>query len=69
MSKKGVSTTAEIIEWGDIERLIECAIANKIYNICPVIIFGSFLGLKVGDILKLKWKDALPRLSHNLSES
>lgn len=59
MSNKGKSTTANVIEWDDVDKLIKCAISNKQYTLASIIICGCYYGLKITDIRLLTWDDVL----------
>lgn len=59
MSRKGQTTTASILKWGDIERLYIVALNHKMYSMCRFIIAAACYGLHAEQVLSLKWKDVL----------
>ena len=56
MSKKLSITTADYLEWNQSMNLIRNLYNDKNYKMSLLISFGSFWGLRISDILSLKWE-------------
>ncbi len=56
MSAKFSTTTADHLEWSQSMNLIRNLYNDKNYKISLLISFGSFWGLRISDILSLKWE-------------
>lgn len=63
MSAKFSQTTADFLEWGQAMNLIRNLYNEKNYKMSLLISFGAFWGLRISDILKLKWSQV-----YNLDE-
>lgn len=63
MSAKFSQTTADFLEWGQAMNLIRNLYNKKNYKMSLLISFGAFWGLRISDILKLKWSQV-----YNLDE-
>jgi integrase len=63
MSAKFSKTTADHLFWGEAMNLIRNLYDDKKYKISLLISFGSFWGLRISDILSLKWEQV-----YNLDE-
>ncbi len=61
MSKKYSNTTADFLSWDQNLNLIRKLLDDKEYKISLFIAVGSFWGLRVSDILKLRWDDILDK--------
>lgn len=55
MSKKFSSTTADHLEWNQSMNLIRNLYNDEDYKMSLLVAFGSFWGLRISDILKLKY--------------
>jgi len=56
MSKKLSITTADYLEWNQSMNLVRNLYNDENYKISLLISFGSFWGLRISDILSLKWE-------------
>jgi integrase len=56
MSAKFTQTTADYLEWNQSMNLIRNLFNDDNYKMSLLISFGSFWGLRISDILALKWK-------------
>ena len=63
MSLKFSNTTADFLEWSQAMNLIRNLYNDGDYKISLLIAIGSFWGLRISDILKLKWEQV-----YNLDE-
>lgn len=63
MSKKFSTTTADHLEWNQSMNLIRNLYNDEEYKLSLVVAFGSFWGLRISDILKLKYSQV-----YNLDE-
>lgn len=61
MSAKYSSTTADFLSWDQNLNLIRKLFDDKEYRISLFIAVGSFWGLRVSDILNLKWNEILDK--------
>ena len=59
MSLKYSNTTADYLEWSEAMNLIRRLTKNKNYKISLLIAIGCFTGLRISDILTLRWKQIL----------
>lgn len=59
MSKKGSITTADYLQYGEFQRLIQCLISDKQYLWAAYCSLSFCLGLRSSDVRKLKWNDVL----------
>lgn len=59
MSKKGQKTTTSFIEWNDFISLITRLEKDKEYKFCLLISVGVFTGLRISDLLNLKFSHLL----------
>ena len=55
MSKKFSTTTADHLEWNQSMNLIRNLYNDEEYKLSLIVAFGSFWGLRISDILKLKY--------------
>jgi integrase len=67
-NKKGVLTTTTYLEWEKSNYLIQKLLKEKKYKIALLISIGTYTGLRIGDILQLKWEDILNKDSYTLAE-
>jgi integrase len=63
MSAKFSKTTSDHLSWGEAMNLIRNLYDDKKYKISLLVSFGSFWGLRISDILSLKWEQV-----YNLDE-
>jgi integrase len=63
MSAKFSTTTADYLEWNQAMNLIRNLYNDRNYKMSLLISFGSFWGLRISDILSLKWEQV-----YNLDE-
>ena len=59
MSKKYSNTTSDYLTWDQNLNLIRKLYDDKNYKISLLISMGSFFGLRISDLLCLKWEDVL----------
>ena len=59
MSLKYSSTTADYLVWSDAMNLIRKLTKDENYKISLLIALGCFTGLRISDILALRWKQIL----------
>ena len=59
MSLKYSSTTADYLIWSDAMNLIRKLAKDENYKISLLISLGCFTGLRISDILSLRWKQIL----------
>ena len=63
MSEKFSQTTSDYLEWNQAMNLIRNLYNDEKYRMSLLISFGSFWGLRISDILSLKWQQV-----YNLDE-
>jgi integrase len=68
MSAKYSKTTADFLSWDQNLNLIRKLFNDGDYKLSLLISVGSFWGLRIGDILKLKWQDILDKDGFELIE-
>jgi integrase len=59
MAKKGSNTTTSYIEWGEVQLLISRLERDKNYKFCLLVACGVYTGLRISDLLQLKYSDIL----------
>jgi integrase len=59
MSKKYSRTTSDYLTWDQNLNLIRKLFSDENYKMSLLIAVGSFWGLRISDILNLKWRDIL----------
>ena len=59
MSLKYSNTTADFLEWNEAMNLIRKLAKDKNYKISLLVALGCFTGLRISDILSLRWKQIL----------
>jgi integrase len=57
--KKTNSRTTSHIPWKQAQSLLKCLVADRRYNTALMCAAGFYFGLRIGDILQLRWKDVL----------
>lgn len=68
MSIKGSRTTADYIPWEEAMQLIKDLYKDKDYRMSLFVSIGCFWGLRVSDILALKWNTILDAKSFTVRE-
>jgi len=68
MAIKGTSTKSDYLEWDSMLLLLQKLEKNKEYKFQLLIAIGSYTGLRISDLLKLKWCDVLNQESLELIE-
>ena len=61
MSIKGTKTTTSYIEWSDFKSLISKLERDQEFKFCLLIAIGVFTGLRISDLLSLKYSDLLDK--------
>lgn len=59
MSQKYSTTTADYLVWSDAMNLIRKLVKDRNYKMSLLIAIGCFTGLRISDILSLRWKQIL----------
>lgn len=57
MSQKFSNTTADYLDWNQAMNLVRKLYDDKNYRMSLLISFGAFWGLRISDILSLRWND------------
>jgi len=68
MPIKGTSTKADYLEWDSMLLLLQKLERDQEYKFQLLIAVGSYTGLRISDLLKLKWVDVLGKGSIELIE-
>lgn len=68
MSKKYSTTTADYLNWDQMTNLVRKLFEDKNYKMCLLVSVGCFWGLRISDILALKWNDILGKDSIEIIE-
>ena len=68
MRKINLKTECSGIEWGQFLTLTEKLKRNKEYKFLLLISIGGYCGLRLGDILSLKWQDIIDKDEFELHE-
>jgi len=68
MSLKGSTTTTTYLEWNDFISLITRLEKDENYKFCLLISIGVFTGLRISDLLTLKYSDLLKNDTFNIKE-
>lgn len=68
MSKKFQNTTADYLEWDSNILLISKLYQDQNYKFSLLIALGSFFGVRISDLLNLKWCDILNTDTLNIIE-
>lgn len=69
MSRKHSQTTADYLPWDQNLNLIRRLYDDGNYKISLLLSIGSFLGLRISDILNLKWEDVIHTSTFSLVEN
>lgn len=69
MSKKYSQTTADYLSWDQNLNLIRRLYDDQNFKMSLLISCGTFWGLRISDLLKLKWQDILEKEEFLLQES
>lgn len=59
MSLKGSNTTATYLEWSEFQFLIQRLEKDKDYKYCLLIATGVYTGLRISDLLNIKYSDII----------
>ena len=59
MSQKYSTTTADFLVWSDAMNLIRKLAKDNNYKISLLVALGCFTGLRISDILALRWNQIL----------
>lgn len=68
MSLVGSKTKADYIEWGTVQMLIQKLERDKDWKFALLVSIGTFTGLRISDILSLKWNDLLDQDTLHVTE-
>lgn len=68
MSVRFSVTTADFLEWGDATRLVRCLYDDEQYTLSLLVACGIFFGLRISDLLTLRWGDVLGAETIQLQE-
>lgn len=68
MSLKNSQTKSDYIEWSETQNLILKLERDKEYIFATLIAIGIYTGLRISDILTLKWNDLLKNESLHITE-
>ena len=68
MSQKYSTTTADYLVWSDAMNLIRKLVKDGNYKMSLLIAIGCFTGLRISDILSLRWKQILNVLEFTITE-
>lgn len=68
MSLKGQKTTSDFLEWEKMQSLVLKLERDKEYKFALLIATGSYIGLRISDLLQLKWNDVLNKESFSIKE-
>ena len=68
MSKKGQNTTTTYMDWNDFISVITTLEKDENYKFCLLIAIGVFTGLRISDLLSLKYMDLLNGETFSIKE-
>lgn len=68
MSLKYSNTTADYLQWSEAMNLIRKLAKDGNYKISLLIAIGCFTGLRISDILALRWKQILDAAEFTITE-
>lgn len=68
MSKKYSTTCADYLNWDQMTNLVRKLYDDQNYKICLLVAIGSFWGLRISDILALRWNDILGKDTFEIIE-
>jgi integrase len=69
MSKKYSTTTADFLEWSDAVRLVRNLSDDGEFTLSLLVSCGIFFGLRISDLLSLRWEQVLNAETLELVES
>lgn len=69
MALKGQRTTSDFMEWDTMLLLLNKLERDKRGKFCLLLGAGCYLGLRIGDLLKLKWEDLLNQQTLSIKET
>ncbi len=59
MSLKGLNTTADYLNWNDMLILLQKLERDRLYLFAMLIATGCYTGLRISDLLTLRWSDLI----------
>ena len=65
MSLKYSSTTADYLQWNEAMNLVRKLARDSNYKMSLLIALGCFTGLRISDILALRWNQILAYIIHS----
>jgi len=68
MSLKGQKTTSDFLEWEKMQSLVLKLERDNELKFALLIATGSYIGLRISDLLQLKWKDVLSQDHFTINE-
>ncbi|MGV6831060.1 MAG: tyrosine-type recombinase/integrase [bacterium] len=68
MSLKGQKTTSDFLEWEKMQSLVLKLERDGELKFALLIATGSYIGLRISDLLQLKWRDVLSKDHFTISE-
>ena len=68
MSLKYSTTTADYLEWSEAMNLIRNLAKDGNYKISLLVAIGCFTGLRISDILALRWRQVLKTAEFTIIE-
>jgi len=68
MSLKGSKTTSDFMPWDTFRVLVQKLERDKNYRFALLISIGTYCGLRISDVLKLRWNDILDTDELELTE-
>lgn len=68
MSKKYSTTCADYLIWDQMTNLVRKLFDDQNYKMCLLVAIGSFWGLRISDILALRWSEVLEKDSIEIIE-
>jgi len=68
MSLKGQKTTSDFLEWEKMQSLVLKLERDNELKFALLIATGSYIGLRISDLLQLKWKDVINQNHFTINE-
>ncbi len=68
MSIKGMRTTSDYVDWLEKEKLISLLSRDGDLVFARLLKVGTYFGLRIGDLIKLKWEDVMNKDTLDLIE-